>query len=70
MTSQFNAFTWRTGQPSIFVTDGRFTWNAKAIATNAKKLGTAFVELPAMDSINTETEDLESSPRQKGKVTL
>ena len=60
MTSQANAFAWRTGQPSIFAADGRFTWNAKAIATNAKKIGTAFVELPAADSINVETQDCEN----------
>lgn len=68
MTSQFNAFAWRTGEPSVFMADKQFTSTPKTVAANAKKLGTAFIEIPDMDSINTEAQDRIERPKQKGRA--
>jgi len=65
MSSTLSAFNWRTGEPSVFMDDGRFTWAAKAAAASARKLGTEFQPYLSNDSINTETADREERPRQR-----
>ncbi len=52
--SSSSTFSWR-GQPSIFSADSKFTSLAKAMAVNAKKLGTGLLKYPTSDSINTDT---------------
>jgi hypothetical protein len=67
MSAAISAFHWQ-GQPSIFMAEAKFTSTAKAVATNAKKLGTGMIDLPAGDSINTEAADRLVKPKSKARA--
>lgn len=50
-----NPFKWNDNRrPSMFLSDRKFTWNAEAVATNARLIGTGLVAFPNADSINTD----------------